>query len=86
MAQQFNKGTTSESAVRVAPVTPSDTAPLPNGRCRALWVGTAGDLDVVVVVEDGPVLHKNVPEGVFPVEVYAVKDDRTTAEDIVAWY
>lgn len=27
-----------DTAFRAAPIVPSDTAPLPNGRCRAVWV------------------------------------------------
>lgn len=86
MTTQFNSGRDNESAIRAVSVTPNDSDPLPNGRCRALWVGTPGDINLIVVTEDGPVLHKNVPSGILPVACYAVKDELTTASDLVAWY
>lgn len=77
-------------------VTPSDTTDLPV--TRALYVGTAGDLNVVfvdahlAVGADATaalavdVLLQNVPVGVLPVQVVRVMATSTLAADLVALY
>ena len=69
-------------------VTTSDTVDLPLGECRALYVGTGGD--VTLQVSGNPredVLFSNVPSGfVLPVEAIRVKATGTTATGIVALY
>lgn len=86
MPNVFREGVNGESAVRAAPIVPNNETTLPNGRCRAIWVGSEGDLNVTLVAEDGPILHKNVPTGIFPVEAMQVVANLTTADDLVAWY
>lgn len=72
-----------------AAVTPSDTAYL--APPSSLFVGTAGDLNVLLIDDDDTntpaegTVFKNV-EGVFPYAVKKVFDTSTTADDIViAW-
>lgn len=63
-------------------VTPSDSE---ENRAKSLYVGTGGDLEVVCVDDDDPVVLKNVPDGtVVPVTVVKVMNSNTTAGDIVA--
>lgn len=66
-------------------VTPSNTANLASV-CRALFVGTGGDL--AAIGDDGSaVTFKNVPSGaVLPVRTIRVNSTNTTATDIVALY
>lgn len=65
-----------------AAVTPSDAAMLaPN---RALWVGGAGNL--VVVMADGQSLTLNNASGWMPLAVSKVMATGTTATGIVALY
>jgi len=69
-------------AVSARLVTPSD-ATVVNFRC--LWVGGAGDLNLLLVGDTVPVLHKNVPVGVFQAAVQKVMATSTTATLIVGW-
>lgn len=64
-------------------VTPSDTVDLA-AVSRALWVGTGGDL--TVIMQDGiTVALLNVPDGsLLPICVSRVKSGGTSASDIVA--
>ena len=68
------------------PVTASDTLPLPYGRCRAIWVGTAGDVNVLN--EDG---STQVIPGVLagmahPISTTQILSGSTTAVTILAGY
>lgn len=79
-------------AKATAAVTPSDGSPLPDGVCKWLWIGGAGDLKVDL--EGGAGLPSSVgelflgvPQGIFPyriTKVYATGG--TTATDIQAAY
>ena len=63
---------------RVLAVTCSDTANLPNGRCRALWIGVAGTIKLTVAPED-PAVTLVVPVGMLPVEASRVWSTGTDA-------
>lgn len=69
-----------------APVTTSDTVDLPKAPTRALYIGGAGDL--VVIMSSGATLtFKAVPVGsVLPFAVDRVKATGTAATFIVALY
>lgn len=55
------------------------------GTCRALFVGTGGNVNVRVA--GATVLYKNVPSGaILPVQASMVVGTSTTATDIVALY
>lgn len=74
----------SAPAYKAVAVTPSDGTPIPT--CRALYIGTGGDVTVKVGT-DTAVLHKNTASGsVLPVQATFVMATGTTAADIVAWY
>ncbi len=64
-------------------VSPSDTVDLTNVS-RALWVGTGGDL-TVIMQDTTTVALLNVPDGsLLPICVSRVKLTGTDADDIVA--
>jgi hypothetical protein len=67
-------------------VTPADGSDLPNGPCRAIYVGTAGALSVVGALDSAPVTFDNLPVGVWPFRVVRVRSTGTTASGIVALY
>lgn len=65
-------------------VTPHDTTELTNAS-RALYVGTGGDLVVILVNDSTAVTFKNVAAGtVLPLRAKIVKSTGTTAANIVA--
>lgn len=66
-------------------VVPSDAYDLPNGICRALWIGTSGDITCLNKNGDAVTLA-SVPIGVLPVRTTRVKATGTTADNIVALY
>lgn len=67
-------------------VTPHASENLPDGPCRALWVGGEGDISIVALDDTEVVLLKAVSVGVLPVAVRAVRVSGTTATNIVAIY
>lgn len=68
-------------------LTPSDTAELPLGVCRALWVGGAGNLAVIAEGDTAAVTISGVAAGaVVPVRAQNVMSTNTTATLIVALY
>ena len=69
-------------AAKATLVTPSDST-IVNFRC--LYVGGTGDLNLLLVGDTVPVLHKNVPVGVLQVQVQKVMATNTTATLIVGW-
>lgn len=72
------------SSGKVVAVTKADDASEDFAVCRALWVGTGGN--VRVLTEDGDdVNFKNVPDGfMLPVRCTRVYATNTTASDILA--
>lgn len=73
----------SDPAQGAGAVTPD--ADLPK-HCRALYVGTGGDL-AVLMSDASTVTLKAVPAGsLLPIRVRRVLSDGTTASDIVALY
>jgi len=78
------------SATTCANVTPSDTVDLrADGRpCRAISIGTAGDLEIITLAGDTVVIPANclavgIPHPVFATRILAAN---TTALEIVAWF
>lgn len=71
-------------ATHAVAVTPHDTNPIVSGVpcCRGLWVGTAGDLTVVMAGGD-TVTYPNA-SGWMPIVCQIVMDTGTDAEGIVA--
>jgi hypothetical protein len=67
-------------------VTPSDTDDLAS-ICRGLWVGTGGDVKVLVGDDATAVTFANVADGtLIPIRTRRVYSTGTTASDIVALY
>ena len=72
-------------------VTPSDTVDFGN-RSRAIWVGTGGDLVVVLDgqgegVDDYPITLTNVQDGsLLPITCKRINSTNTTAGSITALY
>ena len=76
-----------QGATRVRLLTPSDTAELPLGVCRALWVGGAGNVAVKAIDDTAAVTISGVAAGtVLPVACRYVMSTNTTATLIVALY
>ena len=75
----------SRPAAKVVSVTASDTTNLPDGPCRALLVGTAGDADIV---DASGVLRSTVPlqQGFNPMQVIRINSTNLTASNIWALY
>lgn len=68
-------------------VTPTDDTAVGTYAPRALYVGTGGDLAVVMADQSSNVTFKNVPSGsILPVRVWSVQSTDTTATDILALY
>lgn len=66
-------------------VAPSDTVNFADGTCRALYVGTTGN--ITAVMANGTVqLFSNVPVGILPIQVSRINNTATTASNIVALY
>lgn len=82
MPQQFNSD--SAPARGVAVVTPNDGTDLPGGECRALLIGTAGN--VAIDTEQSTNVIVPAPVGVLPIAVKRVRSTNTTALNIVALY
>jgi hypothetical protein len=76
-------------AVHALTVTPSDTATVSSdGRStRGLFVGTGGNVAVMLRDDSTAVTLKNVASGsVLPIQVQFVMNTNTTATDIVALF
>lgn len=72
------------SARAAAAVTPSNSTNF--SPCRALYVGTGGNV-VVVFENDAEITFSNVPSGaILPVRAKRVNSTNTTASTIVALY
>jgi hypothetical protein len=86
---QFDMNTRAASSVgpalRVAPVTPSDSADLPLGVARSLFVGVAGDV-AVVDAQGGEAIIISAAHQYHPIFVRRVKAEGTTALGILALY
>lgn len=68
-------------------VTPSDGTDLAPTGCRALFIGTGGNISIDTQQGDTAVIHKNVASGsILQIGAKRVRATGTTATDIVAWY
>lgn len=66
-------------------ITPSDSAALPNGPCRRIWVGGTGN----IAIEDEAgtaVTVESIPVGMFDGGAYKIKATGTTATKLIAVY
>lgn len=71
-----------EPAVTAADITPSDSTVL-SPVTRGLWIGTGGDIALIMADDSAAKTFKNVPSGVLlPFSVKKVMLTNTTATDI----
>jgi hypothetical protein len=83
----FTPSDVTEPAASLRSVTPHASNSLPDGVCRALWVGGAGDVSVIAENDTTAVLIAGLVAGsLLPVRVKAVRAVGTTAANIVALY
>lgn len=80
--KQYNPALNSP-AEKAAAITPNDGADLA-ATTRAIYVGTAGDLAVILVDDANAVTFANVPVGIIPIRARRVLATGTTASDLVA--
>ena len=79
------KNTAPGGALRA--ITPHASNALPDGPSRSIFVGTGGDLSVILFEDSSAVLLKNIANGtLLPLRVKAVRATGTTAADLVAIY
>lgn len=77
----------SSPAGKAYPVTPSDSANLTRGQCRALYVGSGGNVTLVCDIGEPSVTFSGVANGsILPVETLQVLATGTTASQIIALY
>lgn len=82
MAGSYRSANATVSAHSAAAVTPSDSTVLPT--TRALYIGTTGDLTVIMAEDENEVTFVGVPAGmILPVQVIKVLA-ATTASNIIA--
>jgi len=74
-----------DSANDAAAANLSNTDPLTNGICKALYVGVTGDVKVTMA-NGSAVTFKNVPVGILPIRAKQVWSTGTGASEILALY
>ena len=76
---------TNESVVSATALTPSDSADV--STTRALWIGSSGDVRVLLANDTSPVTFAGVPEkSILPVRIVRLYATGTTASDFLALY
>jgi len=79
----FRSADATVSAHGAVAVVASDSTEFPI--CRALYVGTGGDINVRTA-DSQTIVFKAVAAGIFPVQVDMVLSTSTTASNIIALY
>ncbi len=79
---------TQSSSFDAYAVTPSDSADLPNGTCKAIYIGDAAAADVEVTMSGGQtvVFSNLLPGRIHEIAVKRILAGNTTATDILALY
>lgn len=68
-------------------VSPDDENDLPDGPCRAIWVGTSGDIELTLVGDINAILFSSVPAStIIPFACKRINNSNTTASGIIALY
>lgn len=67
-------------------VTPSNTVNFPQGTCRALYVGSGGNITVLLDNGDTVTFANAQTGSVLPVECLRVNATGTTASSLIALY
>lgn len=73
-------------ATKLRAVTPDDDNDLAGGACRALYIGTAGDITLIASEDEDEVTLPDCPAGILPVATLRVLATGTDADGIVALY
>lgn len=74
-------------AIRASAVTPADATALTLGPCRAIYIGGAGNLSVILDNDTVAVTFVGCYAGmVLPVMVQSIQSTNTTATSILALY
>ena len=85
MSGSYRSANATVSAHSAASVTPTDGVSIPV--TRALFIGTGGDVTVVMAEDENTITFRNVANGsILPIQVSAVNATSTDATDIVALY
>ena len=84
MAQGIQTNTHTSGAVRA--VTPNDSTDLSLGTCRALYIGTGGDVSIDDLSGETVVFVGALAGSILPIQTARVNATGTTASDIVALY
>ena len=84
MSGAFRTANATVSAHGAASITPSDSTVIP--MTRALYIGTGGNISVVMVDEQTVTFTNVVGGTILPVQVTKVRATSTTASGIVALY
>jgi hypothetical protein len=80
----FSKQTATYTATVPLQITPSDSINLSLGTCRALYVGTGGNISITGG-NGVPIVFNNVADSfILPVQATRVNATGTTATDIIA--
>ncbi len=65
----------------------NDEDDLPDGPCRAIWVDTSGDLEVILAGDRQAVVFGAVPEKtIIPLACKRILSGNTTASNVFALY
>jgi hypothetical protein len=91
VADTYNNPQLDSPALHAKAVTPDDTNNLKDSAgvetpCRALYIGTTGNVVVNTLGGENNVLHTAVPVGVLPIRCTRVLSTNTNASNIVAWW
>ena len=78
----YQRGGVDSPASTAFAITPNDSTDLTTAT-RALYVGTAGNISVVLLADSAAVTLKNVAVGYHPLRVKRVRSTGTTAGDLV---
>lgn len=63
----------------------SSSSQVLNGTCRAIYVGTTGNL-ALVTAKGTTITFNNVPVGILPIQATQINNSGTTASDLLALY
>jgi hypothetical protein len=75
-----------QPCTKLRAVTPSDSADLPDGQTRAIYVGTAGAISVIGADDGTTATLLKGATGWIDIAVKRIRATGTTATDIVAVY
>lgn len=84
---KFVSSSSLTSAAKLRAVTPHASNELPEGPCRALYVGVGGNINLIAEDDTDPISFVGVQAGaIIPVRAKAVRVSGTTATNLVAMY